>query len=283
MLDLLAQSPLLAGGYVFLVSLCVGSFLNVVIYRLPVMMERQWRDEATALLSGETAEPATPPERFNLLVPRSRCPHCGHQIAALENVPVISWLLLRGRCKSCQQPISPRYPLVEVATALLSLLVFLVLPTEQALFAIPVTWALVALTMIDFDTQLLPDAITLPLLWAGLLVNIGGTFVTLEAAVIGAAAGYLLLWSVYWLFKLVTGKEGMGYGDFKLLAALGAWLGWTMIPLIVLLSSVVGAVIGVGYLAIRKESAPFAFGPYLAIAGFVALLWGQPLQQWYLG
>ncbi len=283
MLDLLAQSPLLAGGYVFLVSLCVGSFLNVVIYRLPVMMERQWRDEATTLLAGETAEPTTPPERFNLLVPRSRCPHCGHQIAALENVPVISWLLLRGRCKSCQQPISPRYPLVEVATALLSLLVFLVLPTEQALFAIPVTWALVALTMIDFDTQLLPDAITLPLLWAGLLVNIGGTFVTLEAAVIGAAAGYLLLWSVYWLFKLVTGKEGMGYGDFKLLAALGAWLGWTMIPLIVLLSSVVGAVIGVGYLAIRKESAPFAFGPYLAIAGFVALLWGQPLLQWYLG
>ena len=156
-------------------------------------------------------------------------------------------------------------------------------PTVQALIAIPVTWALVALTMIDFDTQLLPDAITLPLLWAGLLANMSSTFVTLEAAVMGAAAGYLLLWSVYWLFKLATGKEGMGYGDFKLLAALGAWLGWTMIPLIVLLSSVVGAIIGLAYLAIRKESAPFAFGPYLAIAGFIALLWGQPLLQWYLG
>lgn len=284
MLEVLAQSPLLAGGYVFLVSLCVGSFLNVVIYRLPVMMERQWRQEATALLAGNDAETPEAAERFNLLVPRSRCPHCGHQISALENIPVISWLALRGRCKSCHNPISPRYPLVELATALLSLLVFLVLgPTVQALVAIPVTWALVALTMIDFDRQLLPDAITLPLLWAGLLVNLNGTFVPLPSAVIGAMSGYLLLWSVYWLFKLATGKEGMGYGDFKLLAAFGAWLGWTMIPLIVLLSSVVGAIIGLCYLAIRKESAPFAFGPYIAIAGFIALLWGKPLMQWYLG
>ena len=284
MLEVLAQSPLLAGGYVFLVSLCVGSFLNVVIYRLPEMMERQWRQEATALLAGDQAEVPEATERFNLLVPRSRCPHCGHQISALENIPVISWLALRGRCKSCHNPISPRYPLVELATALLSLLVFLVLgPTVQALVAIPVTWALVALTMIDFDRQLLPDAITLPLLWAGLLVNLNGTFVPLPAAVIGAMSGYLLLWSVYWLFKLATGKEGMGYGDFKLLAAFGAWLGWTMIPLIVLLSSVVGAIIGLCYLAIRKESAPFAFGPYIAIAGFIALLWGRPLMQWYLG
>jgi leader peptidase (prepilin peptidase)/N-methyltransferase len=284
MLEVLAQSPLLAGGYVFLVSLCVGSFLNVVIYRLPEMMERQWRQEATALLAGNDAETPEAAERFNLLVPRSRCPHCGHQITALENIPVISWVALRGRCKSCHNPISPRYPLVELATALLSLLVFLVLgPTVQALVAIPVTWALVALTMIDFDRQLLPDAITLPLLWAGLLVNLNGTFVPLPAAVIGAMSGYLLLWSVYWLFKLATGKEGMGYGDFKLLAAFGAWLGWTMIPLIVLLSSVVGAIIGLCYLAIRKESAPFAFGPYIAIAGFVALLWGKPLLQWYLG
>lgn len=284
MLEALAQSPLLAGGYVFLVSLCVGSFLNVVIYRLPEMMERQWRQEATALLAGDQAEAPEATERFNLLVPRSRCPHCGHQISALENIPVISWLALRGRCKSCHNPISPRYPLVELATAVLSLLVFLVLgPTVQALVAIPVTWALVALTMIDFDRQLLPDAITLPLLWAGLLVNLNGTFVPLPSAVIGAMSGYLLLWSVYWLFKLATGKEGMGYGDFKLLAAFGAWLGWTMIPLIVLLSSVVGAIIGLCYLAIRKESAPFAFGPYIAIAGFIALLWGKPLMQWYLG
>lgn len=284
MLELLSQSPLLAGGYVFLLSLCVGSFLNVVIYRLPVMMERQWREEAAALLSNET-DPSSvgSQEKFNLMVPRSRCPHCGHQITALENIPVVSWLLLRGRCKSCKSPISPRYPLVELATALLSLLVFIELGPHKALYAIPATWALISLTMIDFDTQLLPDALTLPLLWAGLLVNLGGTFVPLEAAVIGAMAGYLVLWSVYWLFKLATGKEGMGFGDFKLLAALGAWLGWTMIPVIVLLSSLVGTVIGLCYLAIRKESAPFAFGPYIAIAGFIALLWGQPLLHWYLG
>jgi len=282
MLELFTQSPLLAGGYVFFISLCVGSFLNVVIYRLPVMMERQWRQEATKLLSEEPVS-TSPSEKFNLMVPRSRCPHCGHQITALENIPVISWLALKGRCRGCKSPISPRYPLVELATALLSLLVLLMLGPEKALFAIPMTWALISLTMIDFDTQLLPDDITLPLLWAGLLVNLNGVFVPLQTAVIGAMVGYLVLWSVYWLFKLVTGKEGMGYGDFKLLAALGAWLGWTMVPLVLLLSSVVGAVIGLGYLAIRKESAPFAFGPYIAIAGFVALLWGQPLLSWYLG
>lgn len=284
MLDLLAQNPLLAGGYVFLVGLCVGSFLNVVIHRLPLMMERQWRQEATELLADGAEPVAAPPEKFNLMVPRSRCPSCGHQITALENIPLASWLALRGRCSSCKSPISPRYPLVELATALLSLLVFMMLgPTVKTLMALPMTWALISLTMIDFDTQLLPDDITLPLLWAGLLVNMNGVFVPLPQAVIGAMAGYLVLWSVYWLFKLVTGKEGMGYGDFKLLAALGAWLGWTMVPLIVLLSSVVGAVIGVAYLAIRKESAPFAFGPYIAIAGFIALLWGQPLLHWYLG
>ncbi|MDO8268332.1 MAG: A24 family peptidase [Moraxellaceae bacterium] len=284
MLDLLAQNPLLAGGYVFLVGLCVGSFLNVVIHRLPLMMERQWRQEATELLADGAETIAAPPEKFNLMVPRSRCPTCGHQITALENIPLVSWLVLKGRCSSCKSPISPRYPLVELATALLSLLVFMMLgPTVKTLVALPMTWALISLTMIDFDTQLLPDDITLPLLWAGLLVNMSGVFVPLQQAVIGAMAGYLVLWSVYWLFKLVTGKEGMGFGDFKLLAALGAWLGWTMVPLVLLLSSVVGAVIGVAYLAIRKESAPFAFGPYIAIAGFVALLWGQPLLHWYLG
>lgn len=285
MLDLFTQNPLLAGGYVFLVGLCVGSFLNVVIYRLPVMMERQWRHEAAELLAGnDQPTEIVPAEHFNLMVPRSRCPHCGHQITALENIPLVSWLLLKGRCKSCKSPISPRYPLVELATALLSLLVFLMFgPTVKTLVAIPMTWALISLTMIDFDTQLLPDDITLPLLWSGLLVNLNGVFVPLEKAVIGAMAGYLVLWSVYWLFKLLTGKEGMGYGDFKLLAALGAWLGWAMVPLIVLLSSVVGTVIGLAYLAIRKESAPFAFGPYIAIAGFIALLWGAPLLTWYLG
>lgn len=284
MLELFTQNPLLAGGYVFLVGLCVGSFLNVVIHRLPLMMERQWRQEATELLADGKPVEVEPVAKFNLLVPRSRCPHCGHQITAMENIPLVSWMVLRGRCKGCKSPISPRYPLVELATALLSLLVFLLLgPTLQTLVALPLTWALVSLTMIDFDTQLLPDDITLPLLWAGLLVNLGGVFVPLEKAVIGAMAGYLVLWSVYWLFKLATGKEGMGYGDFKLLAALGAWLGWPMIPVILLLSSVVGTVIGLAYLAIRKESAPFAFGPYIAIAGFIALLWGQPLMHWYLG
>lgn len=279
MLDLLQNSPLIAGGYVFLIGLCVGSFLNVVIYRLPVMMQREWEAQA-AELRHETL-PAQP--RFNLIVPRSRCPHCGHAISAAENVPLFSWLALRGKCRGCQAPISPRYPLVELATALLSLLVFLVLgPTLPMLAALGLTWALVALAMIDFDTQLLPDDITLPLLWAGLLVNLFGLFTSLAAAVIGAIAGYLILWTVYWLFKLATGKEGMGYGDFKLLAALGAWLGWTSLPVILLLSSVVGVIVGAGYYLVRRESAPFAFGPYIAIAGFVALLWGQPLLHWYL-
>lgn len=280
MLELLQNSPLLAGGYVFFAGLCVGSFLNVVIHRLPLMLERRWQEEA-AELRGETL-PEAP--RLNLMVPRSRCPHCGHQITALENIPVLSWLALRGRCSGCRARISPRYPLVELATALLSLLVFTAFGATGAMLAgLGLTWALVALTLIDFDTQLLPDDITLPLLWAGLLVNLNGTFVPLHSAVIGAAAGYLSLWSIYWLFKLSTGREGMGYGDFKLLAALGAWLGWMMLPVILLLSSVVGSVAGLAYLAIRRESAPFAFGPYIAVAGFIALLWGQPLLRWYLG
>lgn len=280
MLDLLQNSPLLAGGYVFFGALCVGSFLNVVIHRLPLMLERRWQAEAAEI----RGEPAPEQPRLNLMVPRSRCPHCGHAITAAENIPVVSWLVLRGRCSACKAAISPRYPLVELATALLSLLVFLAFgPTFAMLAALGLTWALVALTMIDFDTQLLPDDITLPLLWAGLLLNVSGTFVPLPQAVVGAAAGYLSLWSVYWLFKLTTGREGMGYGDFKLMAALGAWLGWAMLPVILLFSSVVGAIIGTGYLIVRRESAPFAFGPYIAIAGFVALLWGQPLLRWYLG
>lgn len=291
MIELLMESPLLAGGYVFFVGLCVGSFLNVVIYRLPVMLEQRWQSEAAELLgesSEELPEETYPEEkpvaRFNLVVPRSRCPHCAHQITALENIPLISWLALRGRCRSCKAAISLRYPLVELTTALLSLLVFLLLgPTLKMLAALGLTWALITLTMIDFDTQLLPDDITLPLLWAGLLVNSFGVFVPLHSAVLGAAFGYLSLWTVYWLFKLATGREGMGYGDFKLLAALGAWMGWIVLPLILLLSSVVGSVVGLGYLVVRKKSAPFAFGPYIAIAGFIALLWGQSLMHWYLG
>jgi leader peptidase (prepilin peptidase)/N-methyltransferase len=244
------------------------------------MLEQRWLAEAAEL----RGEPVPEQPRFNLMVPRSRCPHCGHQITALENIPVLSWLALRGRCSGCAAPISMRYPAVELATALLSLLVFVTFGATLAMVAaLGLTWALVALTLIDFDTQLLPDDITLPLLWAGLLVNLDGAFVPLPSAVIGAAAGYLSLWSVYWLFKLATGKEGMGYGDFKLMAALGAWLGWVMLPVILLLSSVVGTLAGLAYMAVRRESAPFAFGPYIAVAGFIALLWGQPLLRWYLG
>lgn len=281
MIDLHNLPPVFTGGFVLFLGLAVGSFLNVVIYRLPVMMERRWRAEAGDIL--ELPAPATPLPAFNLAVPNSRCPHCGHEITALENIPVLSWLFLRGRCSSCKNPISARYPLVELATGLLSLLVLAAFgPSMKLLLGLVLTWALVALTMIDFDTQLLPDDITLPLLWGGLLANLNGLFVPLHAAVLGAAFGYLSLWGVYWLFKLVTGKEGMGYGDFKLLAALGAWLGIAMLPVIILLSSLVGAIIGLGYLAVRRESAPFAFGPYLAIAGFVALIWGPSLLRWYL-
>lgn len=280
MIEILTTSPLLAGGLVLVLGLCIGSFLNVVIYRLPVMLNNAWRQEACDIL--ELPSPDVAP--FNLSRPRSRCPSCGHAITAVENIPVLSWLFLRGRCRGCSTRISMRYPLVETATGLLSLLVFLLFgPTAKMLTALLLVWVLIALTMIDFDTQLLPDTLTLPLLWAGLLVNMHGLWVPLDQAVLGAALGYLSLWSVYWLFKLATGKEGMGYGDFKLLAALGAWLGPAQLPLIILLSSVVGAVIGGIYLAIRKESAPFAFGPYLAIAGFIALLGGPEIISWYLG
>ena len=280
MFEFYTQSPLLSGGLILLLGLCIGSFLNVVIYRLPVMMERKWNAECCELLH----QPNTQTDKFNLSTPASRCPKCGHKIRAWENIPVFSWLFLKGKCSNCKTPISLRYPLVELATGLLSLAVFLVFgPTAKMLSALMLTWAVIALTMIDFDTQLLPDDITLPLVWAGLLVNMQGLWIPLDQAVLGAAFGYLSLWSIYWLFKLVTGKEGMGYGDFKLLAALGAWLGPSQLPLIILLSSCVGAVIGGVYAAIRKESAPFAFGPYLAIAGLIAMFSGPEIVSWYLG
>ena len=280
MIELFATSPLFAGGMIFLLGLCIGSFLNVVIYRVPVMLDHEWRIQASEIL--ELPRPEFP--RFNLILPHSRCPHCGHRITAIENIPVLSWLFLRGKCSACRAPISPRYPTVELATALLSLLVFAIFgPTGKMVAALGLTWALIALTMIDFDTQYLPDVITLPLMWAGLMINLQGLWVPLDQAVLGAAFGYLSLWCVYWLFKLVTGKEGMGFGDFKLLAALGAWLGPSQLPLIILLSSLVGAVIGGIYMAVRKQSAPFAFGPYLAIAGFIAMLGGPEIVSWYLG
>ncbi|QET03598.1 prepilin peptidase [Cupriavidus pauculus] len=259
-----------------LIGLVVGSFLNVVIHRIPRMMEY---DEAN-YIAELRGEPLPHPGRYNLVVPRSACPHCGHQIAAWENIPVVSYLFLRGRCAGCKTRISVRYPLVELASAALSALAMWHYgPTVQALAAIVMVWALIALTMIDADTQLLPDQITLPLLWLGLLLNLQGLFVPLADAVIGAAAGYLVLWAAYWLFKLVRGKEGMGYGDFKLMGALGAWFGWQALPALVLLSSVVGAVFGILMLVVRRQGreTPFPFGPFIAGAGLIVLFFGADL------
>jgi leader peptidase (prepilin peptidase)/N-methyltransferase len=283
-MQVIAVAPLVAVSIGGLIGLCVGSFLNVVIHRLPKMLDRGWRAQC-AELSGE---PVADLPRYNLVVPRSQCPACGHPIAALENVPVVSFLFLRGRCAACQAPISARYPLVELLTGALTVAAVLRFGglTPAALAACLLLWSLIALTFIDFDTQLLPDNITLPLVWAGLFANVADLMpgVSLRDAVIGAIAGYLALWSVYWLFKLIRGKEGMGYGDFKLLAALGAWLGWQMLPLIVLLSSVVGALIGIGLVVFkgRDHQIPLAFGPYLAIAGAIALFFGKPLMALYL-
>jgi leader peptidase (prepilin peptidase)/N-methyltransferase len=283
-MPVIALGPLAAASAGGVIGLCVGSFLNVVIHRLPKMLDRGWRAQCAEL----AGEPAPELPRYNLVVPRSQCPACGHRISALENVPVLSFLFLRGRCSACHVPISVRYPLVELLTGALTIAAVLRFDglTPGAGAACLLLWSLIALTFIDFDTQLLPDNVTLPLLWAGLLANVAGLVpgVTLRDAVIGAVAGYVALWSVYWLFKLIRGKEGMGYGDFKLLAALGAWLGWQMLPLIVLLSSVVGAVIGIGLVVFkgRDHQIPLAFGPYLAIAGAIALFFGKSLMALYL-
>ncbi len=280
---MLPESPWLLAACASLLGLCVGSFLNVVIHRLPRMMEREWQSQC-AELRGETASTAEP--ALSLAFPRSHCPACGHLIGALENIPLISYLLLKGRCRGCGASISPRYPIVELGTALLSgFAVWHFGATWQAMGALCLLWALLALTFIDLDTQLLPDSITLPLLWLGILLNTQEIFVDLQSSVIGAMAGYLSLWSVFWLFKLATGKEGMGYGDFKLLAALGAWLGWSMLPAIILLSSVVGAIVGISMVAFAKHgrNVPIPFGPYLAAAGAIALFWGTRLTESYLG
>jgi leader peptidase (prepilin peptidase) / N-methyltransferase len=260
----------------------IGSFLNVVIYRLPVMMERGWKDEIEAFQHADDPnwEPAAR-ERFNLLVPRSRCGQCGHVVTALENIPVLSWLVLRGKCSACKTPISARYPLVEIITGLLfAACAWKFGATWVAFAAMAFCAVLVALTGIDLDTQLLPDQLTLPLLWFGLLLNIGGMFTTLTSAVIGAAVGYLTLWSVYWLFKLLTGREGMGFGDFKLLAAIGAWFGWQALPMVLLVSSVAGALIGISLIVFqgKNRQTAIAFGPYLALAGLVTLFFRHLLQ-----
>ena len=265
-----------------LIGLVVGSFLNVVIHRIPQMMQR----ESDNYMAMENDEPPPHADRYNLLAPRSACPACGHQLSAMENIPVVSYLWLRGRCSECRAPISPRYPAVELLTAALSALVLWQLGCSlQGLAALVLVWMLIALTFIDIDTQILPDDLSLPLLWMGLLLNLNGTFVPLADAVIGAAAGYLSLWCVFWLFRLATGKEGIGYGDFKLLAALGAWLGWTMLPLIVLLSSAIGAIVGLLLILLRghHRDKPIPFGPFLALAGLVALLYGEALLKLYLG
>ncbi len=269
-----------------LFSLLVGSFLNVLIHRLPIMLERSWQQEYSDYFSTEDQAITEEKELYNLFLPRSACPHCSHQISALENIPLLSWLCLRGRCRSCHKPISIRYPAVELLTAVASVVVAVYFPPGIPLAgALLLTWILIALTFIDFDKMLLPDQLTLPLLWAGLIINISEQYVSLTDAVLGAAAGYMVLWSLYWTFKLLTGKEGMGYGDFKLLAALGAWLGWQSLPLILILSSCVGAILGIALIVANRQQhgKPMPFGPYLAIAGWIALLWGHQITDWYLG
>ena len=265
-----------------ILGLLIGSFLNVVIHRLPKMMQR----ESDNYVAHESGKPLPHTDRYNLTLPRSACPQCQHQIGALENIPVISYLVLGGKCASCKTPISARYPIVELLTGTLSAFLIWHFGSGWAgLATLLFAYLLIAMTFIDADTQLLPDDLTLSLLWCGLLINVGGTFVPLTDAVIGAAAGYLALWSIYWLFKLVTGKEGMGYGDFKLLAALGAWLGWKMLPVIILFSSLVGALAGIALIVFtrRGRDNPIPFGPYLAAAGLLALLYGRPILQTYFG
>ncbi|MDD3529319.1 MAG: A24 family peptidase [Gallionellaceae bacterium] len=282
MIEALATSPVLWAGVAALLGLVVGSFLNVVIHRLPIMLERQWHDQC-AELRGEPVAATAP---FNLLLPRSACPACGHAIAWHENIPLLSYLWLRGRCAACGASIGWRYPLVELLAALLAVAVAWRFGfTGQAGFALILVWTLLALAFIDLDTQYLPDDLTLPLVWLGLLANLSGLFAPLAEAVIGAMAGYLIFWLVYHLFRRLTGKEGMGHGDFKLLAALGAWFGWTLLPLIVLASSLIGALVGIALVALagHDRARPIPFGPYLVLAGLLALFWGRAIMALYLG
>lgn len=274
-------------GVTFIFSLMIGSFLNVVIFRLPKMLEQGWKKECREFLADELAKPKSQSEEefITLSTPSSSCPSCQHKIRFYENIPVISWLVLRGKCSQCRSKISLRYPLVELTTAILSVVIaahFGV--TLTTLFLLILTWGLVCLTLIDFDHMLLPDQITLPLLWLGLLVNLNGAIVPLNDSVIGAVAGYMSLFSIFWLFKLITGKEGMGHGDFKLIAVFGAWIGWQLLPLLILMASAVGAVIGISMMMFKNHQREQAipFGPYLAIAGWISLLWGNGIWAWYL-
>jgi len=284
MLLLFNESPVVFISIIGVLGLLIGSFLNVVILRLPIMMEKEWHAQCNDLLEiSPDNEQASEP--FNLVTPNSHCPKCNHKIKAIENIPILSYLFLKGRCSDCGIKIPVRYPIIEATTALLSIIVAWHFgPTWEAAAALLLTWVLVTLTVIDFDHQLLPDSITLPFLWLGLGISLAGIFTDPESAIIGALVGYLSLWSVYMLFKLTTGKEGMGYGDFKLLAMLGAWLGWQSIFPIILLSSIVGAVVGITLIVVRgrDRNIPIPFGPYLAAAGWITLLWGEQIIQTYL-
>jgi leader peptidase (prepilin peptidase)/N-methyltransferase len=288
-LELVQHNSVLYLSLIAVLGLLVGSFLNVVIYRLPVILKRQWKADCVSFLAQEN-EPAPDAtsrneQVFNLVVPRSRCPHCGHLITALENVPVLSFLFLKGRCRECKTPISIRYPLIEILSASLAVIVAWKYGfSYQAAMGILLSWALISLSLIDYDHQYLPDNITLPFLWLGLFLNINGLYIDLASAVLGAIAGYLVLWLVFQVFKLITGKEGMGYGDFKLLAMLGAWLGWQALPAIILISTLVGSIIGLSLILFKQHdrSHPIPFGPYLAIAGWIVLLWGNEINNAYL-
>lgn len=282
---LMAQNTAFFYGSVLVFSLVVGSFLNVVIHRLPIMMEKEWECECREHLADELKKPAKqqPDETYNLMVPRSACPKCGHQITALENIPIISWLVLGGKCSQCKTPISARYPFVELLTGVLSVAIAAQFGFEPiTLMYLILTWCLVALSFIDLDKMLLPDQLTLPLVWLALIGSVNGIGLPPSEAIVGAAAGYLSLWSIYWLFKLLTKKEGFGYGDFKLMMVFGAFLGWQNVLLILVLSSLVGAVIGAAVIAKHKKSIPIPFGPYIAIAGWIALLWGNDIIAYYL-
>jgi leader peptidase (prepilin peptidase)/N-methyltransferase len=282
-LEQLQQNPYIFLLIITIFGLIVGSFLNVVIYRLPVMLEKEWKQQCHELMGLE--EEDTDDKPFNLILPASSCRNCGHKIASWENIPIISYLILKGRCSECGQKISVRYPMIEFATAILSIVVAWHLGFSwQTAAALLLTWGLIALSMIDFDHKLLPDNIVIPLLWLGLWINLNGIFTDLPSAIIGAIAGYLSLWSIFWIFKFFTGKEGMGYGDFKLLAMFGAWLGWQYLLQIVLLSSLVGAIVGICLVLIfgRDRTIPIPFGPYLAAAGWISMLWGGEINQAYL-
>ena len=274
--------------YVFVVifSLLIGSFLNVVVYRLPKMMHNTWYLECREFLADEVKHsPAKKIDELTLSKPNSTCPKCGHKIRFYENIPVISWLFLKAKCSQCHNSISARYPLVETTTALLSLVVAIKFGVSvETLLLLILTWGLICLTLIDFDHMLLPDQIVMPLLWLGLLINLDNTFISIKDAVTGAAVGYMSLFSVFWLFKLLTGKEGMGYGDFKLFALFGAWIGWQLLPILILMASVVGAVVGISLMVFKNHQREQAipFGPYLAVAGWITLLWGESIWSWYL-